>query len=135
MTNSPFLLGLVGFAQALPDFLGAVGGPIVDRIERRRLLLDPGIGDGPGVLLLGVGLFRPIQFWHVMGWCCSGHRQYDQSNRPPLVDQQPGAAHRSDERHRAQLFHGEPGENHRSSLGGVLISVIGVAGRLFPSTP
>jgi MFS transporter, DHA1 family, staphyloferrin A biosynthesis exporter len=41
MTGSPFLLGLVGFSQALPRLLlGAVGGAIVDRVERRRLLIS-----------------------------------------------------------------------------------------------
>ena len=40
MTHSPFLLGVVGFCQALPRLLlGAVGGAIVDRLERRRLLV------------------------------------------------------------------------------------------------
>jgi len=41
LTGSPFLLGVVGFCQALPRLLlGAVGGAIVDRVERRRLLLS-----------------------------------------------------------------------------------------------
>ncbi len=39
MTSSPFLLGVSGFCQALPRLLlGAVGGALVDRIDRRRLL-------------------------------------------------------------------------------------------------
>lgn len=40
MTSSPFLLGLIGFSQAVPRLLlGAIGGAIVDRLDRRRLLL------------------------------------------------------------------------------------------------
>src|SRR5918992_837460 len=40
MTGSPFLLGLIGFCQALPRLLlGAIGGAIVDRVERRWLLI------------------------------------------------------------------------------------------------
>lgn len=40
MTNSPFLLGLVGFAQFVPALLFSLpGGVIADRVNRRRWLL------------------------------------------------------------------------------------------------
>ncbi len=40
MTGSPFLLGVVGFASQIPSFLlGPVAGVLVDRWDRRRLLL------------------------------------------------------------------------------------------------
>src|SRR3712207_3845594 len=40
MTNSPFLLGLVGLFRALPTVLLALyGGAIADRVPRRFLLL------------------------------------------------------------------------------------------------
>jgi MFS family permease len=40
MTNSPFLLGLVGFAQFIPALLFSLpGGVIADRVNRRRWLL------------------------------------------------------------------------------------------------
>lgn len=41
MTSSPFLLGVVGFCQAVPRLLlGAIGGAVVDRMEPRRLLVS-----------------------------------------------------------------------------------------------
>jgi hypothetical protein len=54
------LLGIIGFSQALPRLLfGAIGGAIVDRMERRRLLLsDANPGYASGFVFLGAGLLR-----------------------------------------------------------------------------
>lgn len=54
MTGSPFLLGVIGFSQALPRLLfGAIGGAIVDRVERRRLLLSTQI----------LAMLQALVFW------------------------------------------------------------------------
>src|SRR5258708_21370536 len=40
LTHSPFLLGLVSFFDTVPRlFLGAIGGAISDRFDRRRVLI------------------------------------------------------------------------------------------------
>ena len=59
MTGSPFLLGVVGFCQAVPRLLlGAIGGAIVDRMEPRRLLVShANPGHAAGIHFLGAGLF------------------------------------------------------------------------------
>jgi MFS family permease len=68
MTKSPFLLGLVGFAQALPRLLlGAVGGAIVDRVERRRLLLcTQFLAMAQAITFWVLVQFGWIEFWHVL---------------------------------------------------------------------
>ncbi len=53
LTNSPFLLGLVGFAQFIPALLFSLpGGVIADRVNRRLLL----IGTHAAMLLLALTL-------------------------------------------------------------------------------
>src|SRR5260221_3080851 len=66
MTGSPFLLGLVGFSQALPRLLlGVVGGAIVDRIERRRLLMSTQIlAMLQALVFWALVYFDGIQFLH-----------------------------------------------------------------------
>ena len=80
MTSSPFLLGVVGFCQALPRLLlGAVGGAIVDRLSadgcscRRRFSRC-----SRRLFILGVGLFRryPVLACHHPG-AFSGHGEHD----------------------------------------------------------
>src|SRR5207342_2821279 len=68
MTHSPFLLGVVGFCQALPRLLlGAVGGAIVDRLERRRLLLSTQVlAMVQAFCFWALVYFDRIQFWHVV---------------------------------------------------------------------
>ena len=68
MTGSPFLLGLVGFCQALPRLLlGAVGGAFVDRVERRRLLLSTQVlAMLQAFVFWGLVYTEVIQFWHVV---------------------------------------------------------------------
>jgi MFS family permease len=68
MTSSPFLLGVVGFCQALPRLLlGAIGGAIVDRVERRRLLVSTQIlAMLQAFVFWALVYFESIQFWHVI---------------------------------------------------------------------
>ncbi len=67
MTQSPFLLGVIGFCQALPRLLlGAVGGAIVDRLERRRLLVATQVlAMIQAFCFWALVYFDWIQFWHV----------------------------------------------------------------------
>ncbi|MFQ5694716.1 MAG: MFS transporter, partial [Terriglobia bacterium] len=59
MTNSPFLLGLVGFAQFVPALLFSLpGGVIADRVNRRRWLL----GTHAAMLLLATTLALLVSF-------------------------------------------------------------------------
>jgi hypothetical protein len=40
LTRSALLLGIVGFFDSIPRlFLGAIGGAIADRVDRRKLLI------------------------------------------------------------------------------------------------
>ena len=90
MTQSPFLLGVIGFCQALPRLLlGAVGGAIVDRLERRRLLLSTQIlAMAQAFCFWAAGLFRsdPILAYYGLG-VVPGDGEHAQSDRAPLVDQ------------------------------------------------
>ena len=67
MTGSPFLLGLIGFGQALPRLLlSAIGGAIVDRLDRRRLLVvTQNLAMVQAFVFWGLVYFELINFWHV----------------------------------------------------------------------
>jgi MFS family permease len=134
MTSSPFLLGVVGFCQALPRlFLGAVGGAIVDRIERRRLLISTQIlAMLQAFVFWALVYFDGIQFWHVMvlvlflGTVNTINQTARHSlinNLVPRDDLMNAIALNSSMANLAKIA--------GPSLGGVLISVIGVAGCLF----
>ncbi len=134
MTSSPFLLGVVGFCQALPRLLlGAVGGAIVDRIERRRLLISTQIlAMLQAFVFWALVYFDGIQFWHVMvlvlflGTVNTINQTARHSlinNLVPRNDLMNAIALNSSMANLAKIA--------GPSLGGVLISVIGVAGCLF----
>jgi len=134
MTSSPFLLGVVGFCQALPRLLlGAVGGAIVDRVERRRLLLSTQISAMiQAFVFWALVYFDAIQFWHVMvlvlflGTVNTVNQTARHSlinNLVPRGDLMNAIALNSSMANLAKIA--------GPSLGGVLISVIGVAGCLF----
>jgi MFS family permease len=134
MTGSPFLLGLVGFCQALPRLLlGAVGGAFVDRVERRRLLLSTQIlAMIQAFIFWALVYFEQIQFWHVavlvlfLGTVNTVNQTARHSlinNLVPRADLMNAIALNSSMANLAKIA--------GPSLGGVLISVIGVAGCLF----
>jgi MFS family permease len=134
MTGSPFLLGLVGFCQALPRLLlGAVGGVIVDRLERRRLLMSTQIlAMAQAFGFWALVYFDRIEFWHVL-----------------LLVLFLGTVNTLNQTARHSLINGLVPREHLMnaialnsslanlakilgpSLGGILISIIGVAGCLF----
>jgi len=133
MTKSPFLLGVVGFAQALPRLLlGAVGGAIVDRVERRRLLLcTQFLAMAQAIIFWALVQFGSIQFWHVLvlvlflGMVNSLNQTARHSlinNIVPREDLMNAIALNSSLANLAKII--------GPSLGGVLIGVIGIAGCL-----
>ena len=134
MTGSPFLLGLVGFCQALPRLLlGAVGGAIVDRVERRRLLISTQVlAMLQAFLFWALVYFDHIQFWHVLllvlflGTVNTINQTARHSlinNLVPREDLMNAIALNSSMANLAKII--------GPSLGGILISIIGIAGCLF----
>jgi len=134
MTQSPFLLGVVGFCQALPRLLlGAVGGAIVDRLERRRLLVATQLlAMAQAFCFWALVYFDWIQFWHVaalvlfLGVINTLNQTARHSlinNLVPREDLMNAIALNSSLANLAKIV--------GPSLGGVLISIIGVAGCLF----
>ena len=134
LTSSPFLLGVVGFSQALPRlFLGAVGGAIVDRVPRRRLLLSTQIlAMTQAFVFWALVYFDAIQFWHVivlvlfLGTVNTVNQTARHSLINSLVPREElmnAIALNSSMANLAKII--------GPSIGGVLISMIGVAGCLF----
>jgi len=68
MTHDPFLLGLVGFAARIPTFLfSPVAGVIVDRVDRRRLILAMQfLAMAQALTLALLTLTGRIEIWHVL---------------------------------------------------------------------
>jgi MFS family permease len=116
MTGSPFLLGLIGFCQALPRLLlGAVGGAFVDRVERRRLLLSTQVlAMVQAFVFWALVYFEQIQFWHVavLVLFLGTVNTVNQTARHSLINNL--VPRRSDERYRAQLVDGQSGEDRRA---------------------
>ena len=134
MTHSPFLLGVIGFCQAVPRLLlGAVGGAIVDRLERRRLLVSTQIlAMAQAFCFWALVFFEQIQLWHIMvlvlflGTVNTLNQTARHSlinNLVPREDLMNAIALNSSLANFAKIV--------GPSLGGVLISVIGIAGCLF----
>jgi MFS family permease len=134
MTGSPFLLGLVGFCQALPRLLlGAVGGTIVDRVERRRLLISTQmLAMVQAFVFWALVYFSWIEFWHVLvlvlflGTVNTINQTARHSlinNLVPRDDLMNAIALNSSMANLAKII--------GPSLGGILISIIGIAGCLF----
>jgi MFS family permease len=134
MTRSPFLLGLVGFSQALPRLLlGAVVGAIIDRLDRRGLLLwTQGLAMAQAFCFWALVYFDLIQFWHVMVLVLflSTVNTLHQTARHSLINALVP---------RAELMNAIALNSSMAnmakiigpSVGGVLISLIGIAGCLF----
>jgi len=134
MTGSPFLLGVVGFCQALPRLLlGAVGGAFVDRVDRRRLLVSTQVlAMVQAFVFWALVYFSRIEFWHILvlvlflGTVNTVNQTARHSlinNLVPREDLMNAIALNSSMANLAKII--------GPSLGGVLISIIGVAGCLF----
>lgn len=68
LTNSAFLLGVVGFAGQIPIFLlSPLAGVLVDRWDRHRLLLaTQGLAMLQSLMLAGLALSGIIQVWQII---------------------------------------------------------------------
>ena len=69
LTGSPFRVALVGFFGMAPLLLfGAVGGVLVDRVDRRRLLIAMQMLNlTSGVVMASLLLSENVQYWHAYG--------------------------------------------------------------------
>ncbi|AVZ30958.1 MFS transporter [Nodularia spumigena] len=69
LTNSPVMLGIVGFCSQIPSFfLAPFGGVFVDRFSRYRTLIGTQIFSMIQSLALAVlALTGTIQVWHIIG--------------------------------------------------------------------
>jgi MFS family permease len=72
LTRSAFLLGVVGFFDSIPRLLlGAVGGAIADRFDRRRLLiLTQVLGMVQAFVYWLAVYFNFILYWHILVLAC-----------------------------------------------------------------
>ncbi|MDI6784861.1 MAG: MFS transporter [bacterium] len=69
LTKSPFLLGLSSFFSSIPIvFISPIGGAVVDRIDKRKLLIFTQLSMMVLAFILGTltGLNR-IAIWHIFG--------------------------------------------------------------------
>ena len=68
MTNSPFLLGLIGVMQFLPVMLlSLVAGVVADRLPKRKLILSMQLSLGAQALILSALVYSgTVQYWHVL---------------------------------------------------------------------
>ena len=68
LTNSPALLGLTGAVSTLPIlFLAAFAGVLVDRMDRRRLLIAANLCQAAFALTLAVlATTSLVEYWHVL---------------------------------------------------------------------
>jgi len=134
LTDSTLLLGIVGFCQALPRLLlSAVGGVIVDRTDRRRLLLvTQGLAMGQAFLFWALVYYDLIQYWQILvlvvilGAVNSIHQTARHSLIRIIIPR--------DQIVNAVALHSSLANFTKivgPSLAGVLISIIGVAGCLF----
>jgi MFS family permease len=67
LTRSPVALGVVAFFDTLPRLLvGAVGGAIADRFDRRRvLMITQSLAMTQALVYWSLVEFKLIQFWHI----------------------------------------------------------------------
>lgn len=67
LTRSPVALGVVAFFDTLPRLLvGAVGGAIADRFDRRRvLMITQSLAMIQAIVFWFLVAFKFIQFWHI----------------------------------------------------------------------
>jgi MFS family permease len=68
MTNSPGFVGIVSFAAGLPFLVvGPLGGTLVDRVDRRRLMLVVQAAAGVLALIVAADVFLgTVQPWHLL---------------------------------------------------------------------
>ncbi|MGH7844605.1 MAG: MFS transporter [Candidatus Binatia bacterium] len=133
LTRSTFILGIVGFCQAAPRLLlGAVGGVIVDRVDSRRLLLFTQVlAMIQSFIFWFLVYFNYIHFSHILVLVIflGAVNSLNQTSRQTLVN---AMVPRADLLNAVALNSAIVNMSKvvGPSLGGVLISVIGVDGCL-----
>lgn len=66
LTDSPFLVGLIGSLRFVGALLGPVTGVLADRYDRRRVLISSLLAmTSVLALLLGLIVFRRLEVWHL----------------------------------------------------------------------
>lgn len=66
LTNSPFLVGLIGALRFIGALLGPFTGVVADRCDRRRLLLVSVVAmTAIALLLFGLIALRRLEVWHL----------------------------------------------------------------------
>jgi MFS family permease len=131
LTNSPFWLGLVSFASAVPAILVSLpAGVLADRVDRRRLLLVTQSTAAALALLLAVLTSTGVvRVWQIMliAFCSSLTMAVDNPARQAMVPDMVGR-----ERLMNAVGLNSAAWNGASvfgpSIAGVAIGVIGVAG-------
>jgi len=68
LTGSAFYLGVIGFCEFGPRLLfGLLGGVLVDRVDRRRLMISTQIvTTAQSVIFTILVLTGTVQFWHIV---------------------------------------------------------------------
>ncbi|MDD5137002.1 MAG: MFS transporter, partial [Candidatus Omnitrophica bacterium] len=89
MTNSPFMLGIVGFSSQIPTFIfSPLAGLLADRMDRRRILLITQILSMLQAFILAVlTLTGTIEVWHIiaLGVCLGLINSFDIPARQSFI--------------------------------------------------
>jgi len=134
LTGSAFLLGVVSFFDSIPRLLlGALGGAIADRFDRRRLLiLTQTLGMIQAFVYWFDVYFNFISYWHILLLACllGIVNTLNQTARQSLVN---SLVPREDLAN-AIALHASVFNLSRilgPSVGGVVIATVGIAGCFF----
>jgi MFS family permease len=134
LTRSAFLLGVVGFFDSIPRLLlGALGGAITDRFDRRRLLiLTQTLGMIQAFIYWFDVYFNFIAYWHILVLACllGIVNTLNQTARQSLVN---SLVPREDLPN-AIALHASVFNLSRilgPSIGGLVIAMVGIAGCFF----
>ena len=134
LTGSALLLGVVGFFDSIPRLLlGALGGAITDRFDRRRLLiLTQVLGMIQAFIYWLAVYFDFIRYWHILVLACilGVVNTLNQTARQSLVN---SLVPREDLSN-AIALHASVFNLSRvlgPSVGGLVIATLGIAGCFF----
>lgn len=131
LTHSAFLLGVVGFFDSFPRLLlGAFGGVIADRVDRRRLVIvTQALAMAQAFIYWFLVYFRLIAFWHIvlLALCLGLVNTINQTARQSLVN---GLVPKED-LFNAIGLHSSVFNLSRvlgPSVGGMIIALVGISG-------
>ena len=119
LTNSVFLLGLVGFCSQIPAFfLTPVAGVFIDRWNlHRTIVLTQSLAMCQALILAMLALTGAIAVWQVLALsvCMGLITAFDVPARQAFLDPDGGRTRESDQRHRAELVDVQRGTTCRAS--------------------